>query len=187
MPAERFLVTGALGCIGAWVVHELLREGVAVTTFDAGEDTFRLRCLLSEEELAAVTRLQGDVADARALRSAVVERGITNVIHLAGLQVPFCAADPPCRTLAELGARLGGDLQVLGHGAGTPRAAVVVCVDHRRQRCQGVRHRRRIGRGGQACLVERPATAATEVDAELFEHFGRSKIIRYELTDRSRG
>ena len=102
MPAERFLVTGALGCIGAWVVHELIREGVAVTTFDAGEDTFRLRCLLSEEELAAVTRLQGDVADARALRSAVGGRGITNVIHLAGLQVPFCAADPPLGALVNV-------------------------------------------------------------------------------------
>jgi UDP-glucuronate 4-epimerase len=100
MPEERFLVTGALGCIGAWVVHELIHEGVAVTTFDAGDDAFRLRCLLSDDELAAVTRLRGDVTDGAAVRSAVVDGGITNVIHLAGLQVPFCAADPP------LGARV---------------------------------------------------------------------------------
>jgi UDP-glucuronate 4-epimerase len=116
MPAERFLVTGALGCIGAWVVHELVREGVAVTTFDAGGDAFRLRCLLSEDELAPVRRLQGDVTDASALRSAVVDHEITNVIHLAGLQVPFCAADPP------LGARVNvvGTINVFEAVRGTP-------------------------------------------------------------------
>ena len=29
---ERFLVTGALGCIGSWAVKRLLGEGVAVST-----------------------------------------------------------------------------------------------------------------------------------------------------------
>ena len=26
MPSERFLITGALGCIGAWVVADILME-----------------------------------------------------------------------------------------------------------------------------------------------------------------
>jgi uncharacterized protein YbjT (DUF2867 family) len=31
---ERFLVTGALGCIGAWTVREKLREHVPVVAFE---------------------------------------------------------------------------------------------------------------------------------------------------------
>ena len=34
---ERFLVTGALGCIGAWTVRQLVREGVPVVAFDLGQ------------------------------------------------------------------------------------------------------------------------------------------------------
>lgn len=94
MAWERFLVTGALGCLGAWVVHELVAEGTEVVTFDLGGDDARLRQLLGPEQLAGVTRLTGDVADAAAVRDAVHGEGITNVIHLAGLQLPFCAADP---------------------------------------------------------------------------------------------
>ena len=39
---ERFLVTGALGCIGAWTVRALVREGAPVTDFDLGGDPRRL-------------------------------------------------------------------------------------------------------------------------------------------------
>ena len=35
---ERFLVTGALGCIGAWTVRELVREGAPVVAFDLGTE-----------------------------------------------------------------------------------------------------------------------------------------------------
>ena len=41
--SERFLVTGALGCIGAWVVHEFVGQGVEVVAFNKGHDDFRIR------------------------------------------------------------------------------------------------------------------------------------------------
>jgi nucleoside-diphosphate-sugar epimerase len=91
---ERFLVTGAMGCIGAWTVRVLVREGVPVTVFDRASDPRRLRLLLSEAELAQVAFVTGDVTDGKALGAALDEHGITNVIHLAALQVPFCRADP---------------------------------------------------------------------------------------------
>ena len=48
MPAtERFLVTGALGCIGAWTVRELVREGTPVVAFDLAADPRRLRLIMS--------------------------------------------------------------------------------------------------------------------------------------------
>jgi nucleoside-diphosphate-sugar epimerase len=100
----RFLVTGAHGCIGAWAVHELVAAGRDVTTFDLSTDPRRLRLLLDEATVASVPHVAGDIADLAALEAVVDEREITNVIHLAALQVPFCRADPP----------LGARVNVLG-------------------------------------------------------------------------
>jgi len=49
---ERFLVSGALGCIGAWTIRALAREGTPVVAFDLGRDHRRLAQIMSEEELA---------------------------------------------------------------------------------------------------------------------------------------
>jgi UDP-glucuronate 4-epimerase len=98
--SERFLVTGALGCIGAWAATLLVREGVRVTAFDLGENDSRLRLIASREELEPIAFVRGDVTDLDALERTLAEHEITNVIHLAALQVPFCKADPP------LGARV---------------------------------------------------------------------------------
>ena len=92
---ERFLVTGALGCIGAWTVRQLVREGVPVVAFDLGRDSRRLALVMPAEDLARVTFVQGDITDLAAIEHAIDEHDVTNVIHLAALQVPFCRADPP--------------------------------------------------------------------------------------------
>ncbi len=42
----------------------------------------------------AITLVEGDVTDDAALGRALDEHGITRVVHLAALQVPFCRADP---------------------------------------------------------------------------------------------
>ncbi|MGQ0602914.1 MAG: NAD-dependent epimerase/dehydratase family protein [Anaerolineales bacterium] len=97
---EHFLVTGAMGCIGAWVVRNLIRENTPVTVFDVATDPRRLTLLLSPEDLARVSFIAGDITDLIALENALDESAITHVIHLAALQVPFCKADPP------LGARV---------------------------------------------------------------------------------
>lgn len=93
-PAERFLVTGALGCLGSWVVKRLLDEGVATSTLDLSPSDHRLRLVCSPEELDQVDRHQGDIADADALNRLVDDLGVTHIVHLAGLQVPFVRADP---------------------------------------------------------------------------------------------
>ena len=92
---ERFLVTGALGCIGAWTVRQLVREDVPVVAFDLGTDPRRLALIMSPEELEKVTFVAGDLTDLSSVRAALETHGITKVIHLAALQVPFCRADPP--------------------------------------------------------------------------------------------
>jgi UDP-glucuronate 4-epimerase len=98
--AERFLVTGANGCIGAWIIAQLTHEETPVVAFDASDDDHRLRLVLEEDAVAGVTRVHGDVTDLDFLERALDDHAITHVIHLAALQVPFCRADPP------LGARV---------------------------------------------------------------------------------
>ncbi len=87
------LVTGAHGCIGAWVVHELVRGGRDVVAFDLSADPRRLRLLLGDEA-DAVPHVQGDIADPAALDGAVAAHGVRRIIHLAALQIPFVRADP---------------------------------------------------------------------------------------------
>ncbi len=99
-----FLITGAHGCIGAWVAHELVGRGERVVTFDLSTDPRRLALLLAPEQLDAVPHVAGDISDLAAVERALDEHAITNVIHLAALQVPFCRADPP----------LGARVNVLG-------------------------------------------------------------------------
>jgi UDP-glucuronate 4-epimerase len=91
---ERFLVTGALGCIGAWTVRTLLQEGVPVVAFDLGSDPRRIAQIVEPGDLEQVTFVAGDITDLAAMERALEEHAITNVIHLAALQVPFCRADP---------------------------------------------------------------------------------------------
>jgi nucleoside-diphosphate-sugar epimerase len=97
---ERFLVTGALGCIGAWAATLLVRDGAAVVAYDLGEDDHRLRLVARAEELAAIRFVRGDVTDLEQVERTLAEHEITHVVHLAALQVPFVKSNPP------LGARV---------------------------------------------------------------------------------
>lgn len=91
---ERYLVTGALGCIGAWTVKRLVAEGAAVWTYDLPGSQHRLQLILDETELAQITTIAGDISDFETFERTVVDNGITHIIHLAALQVPFVRADP---------------------------------------------------------------------------------------------
>jgi nucleoside-diphosphate-sugar epimerase len=89
-----YLVTGALGCIGAWTVYHLLRQGERVVSFDLSDQGHRLDLLLSREEQAAITFVRGDLADPAQVLEAFRAQHVTHVVHLAALQIPFCRADP---------------------------------------------------------------------------------------------
>ena len=91
---ERFLITGAMGCIGSWAVKRLVDEGVPVTTFDLPGDPYRMRIIMSDEDIAKVNFQSGDVTDEQRVAEVMEENGITHVLHLAALQVPFVRANP---------------------------------------------------------------------------------------------
>jgi len=90
----KYLVTGAMGCIGAWTVYHLLQQGKDVVSFDLSEDQQRLDLLMTEDEKANVTFVTGDLTDSKQVQAVVDEHEITHVIHLAALQVPMCRANP---------------------------------------------------------------------------------------------
>jgi len=92
--SETYFLTGALGCIGAWVVKHLAERGDTPVVFDLAGDPRRIRDILAADDLARVTFLEGDITDAESVHRAVTESGARKIIHLAALQVPFCRADP---------------------------------------------------------------------------------------------
>jgi nucleoside-diphosphate-sugar epimerase len=77
-----------------------VRDGATVTAFDLGTNHRRLELIMSPDELDRVAFVVGDITDLDTVDGVLTAHDITNVIHLAALQVPFCRADPP------LGARV---------------------------------------------------------------------------------
>ena len=91
---ERFLITGGLGCVGAWVARTIAQEGNQAVIYDPGTDDARLRLITTAEERERIRFVPGDVTDVEALMSVIADGGITHVVHLAALQAPYCRDDP---------------------------------------------------------------------------------------------
>jgi nucleoside-diphosphate-sugar epimerase len=94
MTKEIFLVTGALGFIGAWVVRNLMQADVPVVAFDVGSDAHRLKAILSAEQLAKLALVQGDITQLAEVERVLDEHSITHIVHLAALLLPACKANP---------------------------------------------------------------------------------------------
>lgn len=99
---ERFLVTGAAGCIGAWAVRLLLDQGVPVVATDLSPDLRRFQLISAGNRDTKPEFAQLDVTSTEDVKALVAERNITHIIHLAGLQLPFCAADPPLGAMVNV-------------------------------------------------------------------------------------
>src|SRR5437867_4726506 len=91
---ETYFITGAQGCIGSWIVKALAERGDVPVVFDRSEDTRRLQAIMQPRDLERMRFIAGDITDVSAVRSALEESGARRIIHLAGLQVPACKADP---------------------------------------------------------------------------------------------
>ncbi len=89
------LVTGAFGCIGAWVIRGLLAAGERPVAFDLGDDPWRVRMIAGADAPSRVVLVRGDIADREAIARVVRYHGIRRVIHLAAWQIPLCRQDPP--------------------------------------------------------------------------------------------
>jgi len=98
------LLTGGYGCIGSWIARNLLERGDRVWVYDLKEDLKRMRQIMDDDQIKRINFVQGDVTDLTGVRTALEQNRITHLVHLAGLQVPVCRADP----------LLGAKVNVLG-------------------------------------------------------------------------
>jgi nucleoside-diphosphate-sugar epimerase len=85
------LVTGVLGCIGSWVAYHLSEEGHRVVGIDLADDTYRIK-MLGIEGSIQLHRL--DICDSSALQALIEVERPDAVIHLAGMLIPACRANP---------------------------------------------------------------------------------------------
>src|SRR6266542_4397614 len=88
------LVTGAFGCIGAWVCKRLLEAGERPIALDVGDDPWRLRMIVGPHRLRDLVMVQGDITDRDGVSRVVGEHQAERIIHLAAWQVPLCRQDP---------------------------------------------------------------------------------------------
>lgn len=91
---DTFLVTGGMGCIGAWTLYHLVKGGNTAVSFDLSNNKHRLNLLLSPEEQRAITFVEGDLTDYAQVEAVFQQHGINRVVHLAALQIPFCKVNP---------------------------------------------------------------------------------------------
>lgn len=99
---ERFLVTGAAGCIGSWVIRLLLDAGSDVVASDLREDLRRFRLISLDSPDEPVRFIELDVTRTEDVAAVLCDEDITHVVHLAGLQLPFCAANPPLGAMVNV-------------------------------------------------------------------------------------
>ena len=100
--ATTYFITGAQGCIGSWIVKALTERGDNAVVFDRSDDPRRLRAIMDDDRLARVRFILGDITDGVAVEKALADSQATRVIHLAGLQVPICKADPVTGALVNV-------------------------------------------------------------------------------------
>lgn len=100
--ARTYFITGAQGCIGSWIVKALAERGDTAVVFDRSADSRRLGAIMKPEDLNRVRFVTGDITDAAAVLAAMQESHARRVIHLAGLQVPACQADPAAGALVNV-------------------------------------------------------------------------------------
>ncbi len=110
----RVLVTGGGGFIAAWIMKQLLDDGLAVRSLDL-TDKPRIAHTILGDAAGAVDWRAGDIANAADVEAAAADCDL--IMHLAAILTPDCAAGPirGCNIL------LGGTLNVfeaarkLGH------------------------------------------------------------------------
>jgi nucleoside-diphosphate-sugar epimerase len=91
----RVLVTGAQGCIGAWIVAKLVAREIPVVAFDLDQSLDRLYQITGlDTPPELVTRSVGRIEDTALVKRVVETHGITHIIHLAAVLMPYCQENP---------------------------------------------------------------------------------------------
>jgi nucleoside-diphosphate-sugar epimerase len=90
----RILVTGAQGCIGAWIVKALLDRGLDVLVYDLDPEPRRLALIAGPDQVSRVVIRTGRIEDVERVKALVKDEEITHIVHLAAQLMPFCQMHP---------------------------------------------------------------------------------------------
>lgn len=92
---KRYFITGATGCIGGWVVKNLIESGREVYALVRSPEKLSvLELIMEKEEIGKIHVVKGDITDYQLLLHTLKDDEIDTVIHMAAMQMPFCQADP---------------------------------------------------------------------------------------------
>jgi len=89
-----FIVTGGCGFFGSWIIRRLFADGHRVTVFDVERTTKRWEMILSPQQIEQIAFRSVRIDEADQVKSAFEAAAPDAIIHLAGLQVPTCRANP---------------------------------------------------------------------------------------------
>ncbi|CVI64014.1 NAD(P)-dependent oxidoreductase (plasmid) [Agrobacterium leguminum] len=87
----KVLLTGGGGFLGAWIIKRLLNKGISVRVFDASDSRRFLDAIVGSDG-KRVEWLVGDIVNTEQVISAA--EGCDTILHLAGVQTPFCMEYP---------------------------------------------------------------------------------------------
>ncbi len=94
LAGARILITGAHGCIGAWITKLALDRGAQVIALDRAGDPWRLRQIAPGFDSSRLELVTGDITDTALLKSLVRDREVSHVAHMAAVLMPFCQSHP---------------------------------------------------------------------------------------------
>lgn len=90
-----YLITGGSGCIGSYIIRDLIHQGKKVINYDFDVRQGILQQVLETELLEHVSMVQGDIRDFAHLCRTIKHHNVEVIIHLASLQIPASNANPP--------------------------------------------------------------------------------------------
>ena len=94
MANEKFLITGAFGCIGAWAVKRLVAEGTPVYTYDLPGNPHRLKLIMDDAQFARSTSSKATSPTRRPSKPPWSTTASPTSSTSPRLQVPMVRANP---------------------------------------------------------------------------------------------
>jgi nucleoside-diphosphate-sugar epimerase len=98
----RVLVTGAQGCIGSWIVKLLLDRNIKTLVYDLDPNPARLSLIAPAGRIEDLHIETGAIEDTDRIKALVKSEGITHIVHLAAVLIPFCQEHPVRGALANV-------------------------------------------------------------------------------------
>ena len=115
------LITGAAGFLGAWLIVELLGRGHRVVAADLNPDPRLFQMVAratgragGNDREVAWPRL--DITDATAVQDLVERTGPRRVVHLAGMLIPGCKANPLAGAMVNIAGHINVIEAARAHG-----------------------------------------------------------------------